>query len=170
MNQDTAEYYACKKGDRQAAARLYESMKNILLTYAYGILQDRSLSEDIVHDVFTKILTEPGARDIRDIRPYMISMARNRAKNYIRDNQQIEFVEDMERMSNETVEDDTENEAWTMLRTLPSDEAEAVRLHIDAELTFSDIAKVMKVSVTKAFRLYRRGIKKLRECMSEERR
>lgn len=167
MNQDTADYYACKKGDRQAAARLYESMKNILLTYAYGILQDRSLSEDIVHDVFAKILTEPKARDIRDIRPYMISMTRNRAKNYIRDNQQVVLVSDLERVSAET---DALSGSWEVLKTLPPEEAEAIRLYIDAELTFSDIAKVMNISVTKAFRLYRRGIKKLRDCMLEERR
>ena len=41
MDQITADYKACKSGDKDAAIRLYQSMKNILLTTAFGVLREK---------------------------------------------------------------------------------------------------------------------------------
>lgn len=44
---------------RQAIARLYKEMYNQLHTYAYGILRDRELSEDLVQETFQTACGKP---------------------------------------------------------------------------------------------------------------
>ncbi len=168
MDQITADYKACKSGDKDAAIRLYQSMKNILLTTAFGVLRERSAAEDIVHDVFLQVLQSDADCDIRNAKAYMVRMVRNKAIDYARKESRNISVEEYDEMparegpqENVPTEDFADMEQ--LLSRLEGKEADAVRLRVIAEMRFRDIAQVMSVSVTTAFRLYRSGISKLRK-------
>jgi len=168
MDQITADYKACKSGDKDAAIRLYQSMKNILLTTAFGVLRERSAAEDIVHDVFLQVLQSDADCDIRNAKAYMVRMVRNKAIDYARKESRNISVEEYDEMparegpqENVPTEDFADMEQ--LLSKLEGKEADAVRLRVIAEMRFRDIAQVMSVSVTTAFRLYRSGISKLRK-------
>lgn len=168
MDQITADYKACKSGDKDAAIRLYQSMKNILLTTAFGVLRERSAAEDIVHDVFLQVLQSDADCDIRNAKAYMVRMVRNKAIDYARKESRNISVEEYDEMparegpqENVPTEDFADMEQ--LLSRLEAKEADAVRLRVIAEMRFRDIAQVMSVSVTTAFRLYRSGISKLRK-------
>lgn len=168
MDQITADYKACKSGDKDAAIRLYQSMKNILLTTAFGVLRERSAAEDIVHDVFLQVLQSDADCDIRNAKAYMVRMVRNKAIDYARKESRNISVEEYDEMparegpqENVPTEDFADMEQ--LLSRLEDKEADAVRLRVIAEMRFRDIAQVMSVSVTTAFRLYRSGISKLQK-------
>ena len=168
MDQITADYKACKSGDKDAAIRLYQSMKNILLTTAFGVLRERSAAEDIVHDVFLQVLQSDADCDIRNAKAYMVRMVRNKAIDYARKESRNISVEEYDEMparegpqENVPTEDFADMEQ--LLSRLEAKEADAVRLRVIAEMRFRDIAQVMSVSVTTAFRVYRSGISKLRK-------
>ncbi len=168
MDQITADYKACKSGDKDAAIRLYQSMKNILLTTAFGVLRERSAAEDIVHDVFLQVLQSDADCDIRNAKAYMVRMVRNKAIDYARKESRNISVDEYDEMparegpqENVPTEDFADMEQ--LLSRLEGKEADAVRLRVIAEMRFRDIAQVMSVSVTTAFRLYRSGISKLRK-------
>lgn len=168
MDQITADYKACKSGDKDAAIRLYQSMKNILLTTAFGVLRERSAAEDIVHDVFLQVLQSDADRDIRNAKAYMVRMVRNKAIDYARKESRNISVEEYDEMparegSQESVPTEDFADMEQLLSRLEDKEADAVRLRVIAEMRFRDIAQVMSVSVTTAFRLYRSGISKLRK-------
>jgi RNA polymerase sigma-70 factor (ECF subfamily) len=168
MDQITADYKACKSGDKDAAIRLYQSMKNILLTTAFGILRERSAAEDIVHDVFLQVLQSDDDCDIRNAKAYMIRMVRNKAIDYARKESRNISVEGYDEMparegSQENIPTEDFADMEQLLSRLDGKEADAVRLRVIAEMRFRDIAQAMSVSVTTAFRLYRSGISKLRK-------
>ena len=168
MDQITADYKACKSGDKDAAIRLYQSMKNILLTTAFGVLRERSAAEDIVHDVFLQVLQSDADCDIRNAKAYMVRMVRNKAIDYARKESRNISVEEYDEMpAREGPQENVPTEDYAdmeqLLSRLEGKEADAVRLRVIAEMRFRDIAQVMSVSVTTAFRLYRSGISKLRK-------
>ena len=168
MDQITADYKACKSGDKDAAIRLYQSMKNILLTTAFGVLRERSAAEDIVHDVFLQVLQSDADCDIRNAKAYMVRMVRNKAIDYARKESRNISVEEYDEMpTREGPQENVPTEDYAdmeqLLSRLEGKEADAVRLRVIAEMRFRDIAQVMSVSVTTAFRLYRSGISKLRK-------
>jgi RNA polymerase sigma-70 factor (ECF subfamily) len=143
-------------------------MKNILLTTAFGVLRERSAAEDIVHDVFLQVLQSDADCDIRNAKAYMVRMVRNKAIDYARKESRNISVEEYDEMparegpqENVPTEDFADMEQ--LLSRLEGKEADAVRLRVIAEMRFRDIAQVMSVSVTTAFRLYRSGISKLRK-------
>ena len=71
-----------KAGDRAALARIYEKYKNILLKIAFGLLNQQSLAEDIVHDVFLSLAQSPGQlRFGGNLKGYLATCVANRTRN-----------------------------------------------------------------------------------------
>ena len=95
-------------------------------------------------------------------------MVRNKAIDYARKESRNISVEEYDEMParegpQETFPTEDFADMEQLLSRLEGKEADAVRLRVIAEMRFRDIAQVMSVSVTTAFRLYRSGISKLRK-------
>ena len=56
------------------------------------------------------------------------------------------------------------------LRRLPREQREVIALHVDAGLTFAEIATVLDLSANTAASRYRYAMEKLREAMKESER
>lgn len=74
-----------RNGDHDALRICYVRYKDLLLTLAYALLHDRSLAEDVVHDVFVSF-----CRNIADFRltgtlkAYLAACAVNRSRTLLR--------------------------------------------------------------------------------------
>ena len=163
-----------KSGDKDALRILYVEHKDFLLALATALLHDRSLAEDVLHDVFVNF-----TRNINDfkltgsLKAYLATCMANQARTQLR-RRKIRAAGDMttEPQADESpcpVESqETADAIRTHLAGLPDEQREAVVLRIKAELPFKEIARIQDVSLDTAKGRYRYGIDKLRSLLNGE--
>lgn len=91
MDSITEDYLKCKEGDKEAVIRLYNSMRNILLNVAFNVNGNLNDAEDIVHDVFVKVIQEEDEEKVKNAKLYLIRMTRNRAIDYLRKRKRVYY-------------------------------------------------------------------------------
>lgn len=142
-----------------------------LLLFAAGLLGERSRAEDVVHQVFLKLLESGRLREALDPKAYLFTCVRNAVLND-RQVRQREVVLDPECALFEPPNRDfaAELNLRRALWELPEDQREVTILHIWGELTFAQIAEVLSVSANTAASRYRYALAKLREvlCAKED--
>jgi RNA polymerase sigma-70 factor (ECF subfamily) len=75
--------FQCRRGSRQALARIYEKYKADLLLLAMGLLNDKTAAEDVVHDVFLSFVHRLDAfRLTGSLKGYLLTCAANHARNW----------------------------------------------------------------------------------------
>ena len=167
----------CKRGSKEALRRIYEKYKDYLLILAVGLVNNSSLAEDVVHDVFTSFV-----RDIEKfrltgtLRGYLGTCVANRARNLntLKQNTNLEsnLAEYEELNLNEPVSTIVYNEQLQQLNNalteLPYDQREIIMLHFQTGLTFQQIAKQQGISVNTIKSRYKYGIDKLRTILDGE--
>jgi RNA polymerase sigma factor (sigma-70 family) len=74
------------RGDRDAFSEVYDRYADMMLRYFYRMLwQDREHAEDMVQDLFVKLIRKPELYDPgRSFRPWLFSVAANMCKNEYR--------------------------------------------------------------------------------------
>jgi RNA polymerase sigma factor (sigma-70 family) len=142
--------------------QLYEQYGRALLAYAYAIVSGRAAAEDVLHQVFEKLLR--GNTEISGSEStYLYRAVRNAALNHLR---------------NRSREVALSNGAWlespkgletdgvalqSALRDLPEEQREIIVLHIWGQMSFDEAAAVSDISPKTAASRYRYGLAKLRE-------
>jgi RNA polymerase sigma-70 factor (ECF subfamily) len=74
--------YRSKRGSQEALTRIYSKYKRNLLLLAMSLLNDRTASEDVVHDVFVSFVR--GLDDLRltgSLKSYLMTCTANHARN-----------------------------------------------------------------------------------------
>lgn len=167
----------CKRGSKEALQRIYEKYKEYLLILAVGLVNNSSLAEDVVHDVFTGFV-----RDIEKFRltgslkGYLGTCVANRARNINKakhhDSIEDTLIEPEVSNSNEPVCTIICNEQLQQLNNamaqLPYDQREVIMMHFHAGLTFQTIAEQQGTSVNTIKSKYKYGIDKLRIILDGE--
>lgn len=154
----------------------------MLLGYARSIVGDHGTAEDLVHQVFVRLLrtkvTVPDAP-----RAYLVSAVRNAALNHRRDRSREVSLEDgrfgrgrdgesgLGARHERWFERDSgrEGEAVALehaLQQLPDQQREVLVLHLWGEMTFAEVAAVVGISANTAASRYRYAIAKLREQLA----
>jgi RNA polymerase sigma-70 factor (ECF subfamily) len=153
------------KSRREEVERLYREYGAGLLAYGCAITVDRAAAEDVLQQLFLKLLREDV--ELPEMaRPYLYRAMRNAALNSRRrvvreielDAESSWFVAPPAQME----------EALTLqveLQVLPEEQREAVVLHIWGQLTLQEVADVTGVALNTAASRYRYGLGKLRERM-----
>lgn len=161
---------AGSKLTREGVRKLYEQHAPALLLYARSFVPDSATAEDVLHQVFAKLLRgettvpdAPLAYLYRAVRNAALNARRNRAKDVGLDSQKAWF------------EHPVDGQESTMalqcaLRELPEEQREAVILRIWAGMTFEEMAESTSVPVDTASSRYRYGLEKLRERLKPWRR
>jgi RNA polymerase sigma-70 factor (ECF subfamily) len=150
-------------GNHAAIEALYRDTGPALLAYARSLVRDAAAAEDVVHQVFLRLMSR-GAALPNEPRPYLFRAVRNTSLNRLRDaswyavqrNEPAMFVA---RDGLEALVPDLER----ALAALPEEQREAVVLRIWGGLTIEAAATVAGVSTNTAASRYRYGLAKLRE-------
>ena len=152
-----------QNGDREAFACVYQEMKRPVYTICYRITGSKETAEDITHDVFVKLFRSPPDASVKNMRAWIFQMARNLSIDALR--KQSRMAEQSEPICTEDpyppmfLRMDLE----TALGKLSFDEREILTLHLNADLSFKEIANIVGLSLPATYRKYQKALKTLQE-------
>ena len=154
------------QGDIQ---RLYDEHGPALLAYARSIVRDRFTAEDLLHQVFLRLLqngatvpTSPKACLAKAVRNAALNRRRNQRREVVLGNMEPWF-------ESPAALRDASLALESALQRLPGNQREAVALHVWGEMTFAEMATVLSIPLNTAASRYRYGLAKLREQLGPER-
>jgi len=164
------------RGNKDALRQIYEKFKDDLLGLAITLLRDRSLAEDVVHDVFVSFAGTVGTFHLSgSLKGYLSTCVANRARDRNRLKLQWnagspEVVETAGLSSDGPMENaigtEESGQLQDLLARLPYEQREVIVLHLHHEMRFREIAKGLGISINTAQSRYRYGLEKLRSIMN----
>ncbi|HUU17181.1 MAG TPA: sigma-70 family RNA polymerase sigma factor [Sedimentisphaerales bacterium] len=167
----------CKRGSRDALARIYQKYKNDLLILAIALLNETSAAEDVVHDVFVSFVQAVEKFQLTgSLKSYLLTCAANRARNVnkARQHQSIEanpaepLISGADEPSQSIICNEDLQQLSVAMAQLPYDQRETIMLHFQAGMTFKTIAASLGIPVDTAKSRYRYGIDKLQLTLDDE--
>ena len=147
---------------------ILERYERPLLLYASSLCRDGEAARDLVQETFLK-LARHGEPD--PVAPWLFTVCRNAAFDLLRSRGRLMPMdhEPHEALSEEPPPDrslETREETHRLahlLRTLPENQREVIRLRFQCELSYREIAEITCLSVSNVGFLIHTGIKKLRQ-------
>ncbi len=175
----------CKALDEFAFQELTHRYIQPIFNFVRRYAQAEDVAEDMTQDTFFKVW-----RNIKQFkrgmkfRPWLYTIARNTALDYIKKKKAISFSEldndDNDMTFADSLEDQGELQsdlfdnaamAATLAKTVRSlhpDHQTVITLHYQEELTFDEIAKVMKRPMNTVKSWHRRALIQLRELLKDD--
>jgi RNA polymerase sigma-70 factor (ECF subfamily) len=166
-----------KRGSTDALCRIYEKYARAMLAVAFGLLNDHSAAEDVVHDVFVAFAQSAERLSLRgNLRSYLTTCTANLARDRCRaNNRRSKHLDRLQAGREDTpwpladvLRDEQMREVNDALSQLPYEQREAVVLHVKGRMTFGAIAKAQGLSINTVQSRYRYGIEKLRSMLNGE--
>ena len=175
---DSELYDSFRHGDTKAYDRLMIRHGDSLTMYLYGYLHDWHDSEDLMIEAFARIMAKrPGIGEGK-FKAYLFRTGRNLASRFHEKSTRISrfsFDEyDADPADREMVEDLLVNEERrevlrTCLERIDPELREALWLRYFEDMSYAQIASVMKVNTKKIDHLLQKGKKTLRKELEKER-
>ena len=145
---------------------LYRQHGPALLLFATAITGERSRAQDLVHQVFLKLMEDGKLRRAEDKKSYLFACVRNAVLNERkRGERQAPLRSDTAWFSPPDRDYAAEQNLRRALNTLPDDQRQVVILHVWGELTFSQIGDLLDISSNTAASRYRYALGRLRDSM-----
>ncbi|MHC4385410.1 MAG: RNA polymerase sigma factor [Planctomycetota bacterium] len=167
------------RGDTDALRDIYARYKDDLVSLAAALLQDKNAAEDVVHDVFARLVQKQDTLRIsKNLRAYLMTSAANMARQHFRKRQkEPESSLETSALDNPGKElppvstmahDEQKQHLTKALSALPYEQREVILLRHYSDWKFQKIASVQNVSVNTVQGRYRYGIDKLRSLLDGE--
>ena len=177
MIEDRLLIWRCKQGSRAAFSRIYEKYEGDLRTLAANLLDDKTVAEDVVHDVFHSLLRVVDKFELRSsLAGFLKTSVANRARDYQRKKRpQIIEVNDTEQVAADdngpvhlVVQSELLQQVGSAMSRLPYEQREAIVLYLHGRMKFKAIGEFQKVSTKTAHKRYRDGLNKLKSLLNSE--
>lgn len=159
----------------QLIFEILEAEKERLFQYASYRLHNISDVEDVLQNLYVKILENPNQfTGIANIRSYLYRIICNECTDILRSNANVDLLNNdcIAKLDIETLQPESFEEEFKMvnrlLSILPLEQSEAIRLRHHSNLSFQEIADIMDVPVPTAKARYRYGIEKLRTGLKKK--
>ncbi|HEV2423590.1 MAG TPA: sigma-70 family RNA polymerase sigma factor [Terriglobia bacterium] len=154
-------------GDKSTLEGLYRQHGAQLVLFASALTGERSRAQDMVHQVFVKLLERGSLGHAEDAKAYLFTSVRNavlndakvRARHVALDSETAWFDPPDRDYA-------AERNLRRAMGALSEDQREVVVLHIWGEMTFFQIAQVLGISANTAASRYRYALARLRDVMS----
>ena len=149
--------------DYSRVRTLYEQHGAVLLAYARSLLQDRAASEDVLHQVFMKLLQGPVTINGQPLH-YLCRAIRNTAFNYRRNHsRERELPANGAWLESPPGLEEIGLTIQAALDELPDEQREIIVLRVWGQLTFDEAAAALGIPANTAASRYRYGLVKLKE-------
>jgi RNA polymerase sigma-70 factor (ECF subfamily) len=177
MLEDKLLIWRLKRGSREALRGIYEKYKNDLLALAIALSNDKTLAEDVVHDVFVSFVQIAGKLELKgSLKSYLSASVANRVRNVSRAKREETIrLGETEIASTETDRPDRLAMSAELVQRigyaiaqLPYEQREVIILHVQGGMKFSQIAKSRGVSINTIQSRYRYGLSKLQSMLDGE--
>lgn len=164
-----------KKGDRSGLRDVYDAYGNTIYRLFLGRVHRPQDAEDLTSDFFLKLWSCASTyRTGTGHRCWLNAIARNMAVDHLRRQREIPVEDTAEEYAQQmasptTAEDEVISTMHTdrILANLSEDEREIVQMHLAAELTFREIAAILKRPLGTVAWKYRNAIGKLQKLAKE---
>jgi RNA polymerase sigma-70 factor (ECF subfamily) len=175
MIEDKILVWKFNRGGKDAFGRIYQKYKDGLLGLAVTLLRDRSIAEDVVHDVFVSFAGMVGTFHLSGtLKGYfskcVANLARDKNRLMAGRNVETDVTGRPDILSPGPLENviDCEQAGRLngLLAGLPYEQREVIVLHLHQEMRFREIAEVLGVSINTVQSRYRYGLKKLRSLLN----
>ena len=144
---------------------LYEKHGPVLLAYALSIVHDRSTAEDVLHQVFAKLLQKEAPVNGQPLH-YLYRAIRNTALNHCRDHsREVELASNGHWLQSPPGMEEIGLALQSALAALPDEQREIMILRAWGEMTFEEAAAVLDISPNTAASRYRYALTKLKETL-----
>jgi RNA polymerase sigma-70 factor (ECF subfamily) len=155
--------------DSRACGELWRRHADSLLLYATTFLGDRAAAEDVLQNVFVRLLGVEAPPALESEAGYLFRAVRNESLNAIRSRRAASRA--FERLFDSALEDPRESletaqfgrEVSVALLELPREEREAVVLKIWSDLSFPEAAVVAGIPEKTLEHRYYRGLSALKQ-------
>jgi len=87
--QDVELIIELKSGSEQAMQEIYKRYREVVYLTAYWELRENADAQDICQEVFIKLWVYNDRLEIKDLRSYLIGIAKNKARNLLRNNKRL---------------------------------------------------------------------------------
>jgi RNA polymerase sigma factor (sigma-70 family) len=178
MLEDRLLLWKFKHGSKDAFRAIYEKYAGDMLTLAGNLLDDKVGAEDIVQDVFIKLVESIGTfRLTGSLKSYLATCVANRSRDCIRRrirrrNAMANQAEKAPAETKSTVHLAINSEQLLKLSValteLPYEQRETIALRIHGNMRFKQIAQLQNVSTKTVQSRYRYGLDKLRSTLNGE--
>ena len=141
-----------------------EEQKDALFSFAFFRVGSLAAAQDIVQDAFLALYRRDDLLRIENPKAYLVRTVANRCADYHRTRKvHVPF----DRLVDHAAEEDRPYveqyvEIETLLRNLPAEQADVLRLVFVDNLSFVDAAELLNLSVNTVKSRYRYGLEKLR--------
>ena len=143
----------------------YELTHKKVYFMAYSLLRDEASSEDIVQEVYMKVLEKPKRIKLDgNINSYLMEMSKNITLNYLKKKQRssIEYVEEISGEDDPDITDLKDTEVFQLMKKKLSDkEFTIVILHVVNDLKHDEISKLLNIPLGTVTWTYNNALKKL---------
>ena len=167
------------EGDTAAYEKIYHKYVNDLYRYAYMIVRDKSLAEDVIHDVFADLWSNrKNLGKIRSFRLYLFSSIKRRSLrtlrkessftcfNYAQDGSSFEIVPSfLDELVDVQHHDSVAKKIKECIDNLSNRQREIIYLRFYQDMSYSEIAELLRLDqkytynlASKAFVILRRSI------------
>jgi len=167
-----------KRGSTEALCRIYSKYKDYLLKISAGLVTDKSVAEDVVHDVV--VVLAQSAESIKltgNLKSFLATCVANRARN-VNTHEKLRTAGDLDQAES-VISKSPRPEQWIVrneqldrlnnaLSQLPYEQREVITLHLHGQMKFRQIAKLQQTSINTVQSRYRYGIDKLRSLLNCE--
>ena len=155
------------KGETKAFQILYERYRDPIFRFAYRMLGSAEAAEDVAHDCFLSLITDPGRFDAEraSLRTYLYAAARNQtAKRYLNftreapldDYSETFSTPDSHQPAQRVLDDELASEVRKAIAGLPPLQREALVLFEYEDLSLAEIGDIVGAdSNTVKARLFR---------------
>jgi RNA polymerase sigma-70 factor (ECF subfamily) len=177
MVEDRILVWTFNRGSKDALRRIYEKYKDDLLGLAVTLLRDRSVAEDVVHDVFVSFARSCGTFRLNGtLKGYLSTCVANgaRDRNRLKSGRDtgLDAAETVSANSPEPPEyalgSEESDGLQDLLGRLPYEQREVIVLHLHHSMRFREIAKALDVSINTVQSRYRYGLDRLRSIVNGE--
>lgn len=151
------------EGDKDALSGIYDILSRLIYSVSLGITGNIQDAEDALQETMIDIVKyahsyKPGTNP----RAWILTIARHNSLDIIRRRREHLSIDGCEAsMIADT--SDLSTDIKDLLRELDDGERQIIILRVYAELSYSEIAKIMKISVFAAQKRYQRVLKKLKK-------
>ncbi len=154
-----------------------ERHENSLLRYAASITGDAERARDIVQETFVKLCGEEREKLDGRLTEWLFTVCRNRALDVQRKEKRMTPLTEMDLETRESPEpspsmaaeqSESSSQILRLVELLPPNQREVIRLKFQSDLSYQEISRVTKLSVSNVGFLIHTGIKNLRQKIQSE--
>lgn len=155
-------------GNKEALNMIVSRYYDEIYRFCVYLTGQETDSYDITQEVFLRFIKYADSYEHRNLKGYLLIIARNLCMDYFHHRKDILCVEDTVYQGAEDARlGNLENRMllWAALRQLPVNQREIIILRIYEELHFHEIAKILGVNLSTVKSRFRLGVKGLRKMM-----